>query len=368
MKKDQRLKIAIFEPSRVFHGGGPKNMANIASYLSKKHDVTIFTQKIYQEGIDFHKSKIKFIRPKNRYLASIAFLIKKLNKKDFDLVIYGAFPSVFANIRNSNIPSINISHTPPRFIYDLKKHLLKNSNFFGKLKVHIKNILFKKLEHLAMMKITKILAVSKEIQKRIKKYYGRNSIIFPSGIDSEKFKTGEYNNYVLSVSRLVSTKRPKMILKSMGLVKNKNIKLIIVGTGNMEKEIEKTSKEYKNVKYKDFVSDKELINLYSNCLAVIYVPINEDLGYAPIEAGASAKLTIGVNEGGLKDTIVDNKTGFLIENVNPEKIAEKIDYVSNNKNIAKKMGKNAYEQSKKFWLKNIFKTLDNTIEEVIRTG
>jgi len=157
-----------------------------------------------------------------------------------------------------------------------------------------------------------------------------------------------------------------MIVESMGFVKNKNIKLVVVGSGNMKKEIEELSKKYKNVELKGFVSDEELINLYANCLATVYVPINEDLGYAPQESSASGKAVIGSNEGGLKETVVNGKTGFLIDDVSPEKIAEKIDFFADNPDIAEKMGKEGKNYIKKFHLENTFKILDRAIEDVLK--
>ena len=367
MKNKGRLRIAIFEPSRSFPPGG-KNMDSIALHLSEKHDITVFTQRLVKDGATFKNSKINFIKPKSRFLAPFAFLKKNINEKDFDLIILGCFPATLTTINNcKNTPTIYISHAPPRFFYDLKEHELKNSNLLGKFKVHLKNILLKKLDYLAVQKITKILCVSKEIQGRIKKFYHRDSEVFPSGIDPKKFKTGKYENYILSVCRLVSTKRPDMILKSMGFVKNKNIRLIVVGTGNMEEEIKNLSKKYKNVELKGFVSDKELIDLYANCLAVVYVPINEDLGYAPQEAATSGKAVIGSNEGGLKETVMNGETGFLIDDVSPEKIAEKIDFFANNPEMAEKMGKNGKKYIERFHLKNTFKILDKAVEEVIKT-
>jgi glycosyltransferase involved in cell wall biosynthesis len=365
IKMNRKLKIAIFEPSRMFPPGG-KNMDGISKYLSKKHDVTVFTQRLIEGGADFNTSKIKFIKPRNRFLAPFAFLKRNINEQDFDLIILGCFPATLTALRNIyKKPSIYISHAPPRFFYDLKEHNLKNSSFKGKVVIHLKNFLFKKLDYLSVQKVTKILGVSKEVQRRIKIYYNRDSIIYPAGVNPEKYKKGRYDNYILSVCRLVSAKRPEMILESMKFVKNKNIKLIMVGSGDLEKKIREIAKDFSNVEIKGFVSDEELKELYANCLATIYIPINEDLGYAPQEAGVAGKATIGVNEGGLRETVIDGKTGFLINNPTPEKIAEKIDFFAENKSIAEKMGRNAEEHIKKFHIENNFKILDEIIEEII---
>ncbi|MEK6884040.1 MAG: glycosyltransferase, partial [Nanoarchaeota archaeon] len=166
MKKSKKLKIAIFEPSRYLPGGGPKNMANIASYLSEKHDITVFTQNVLQEGINFKDCNIKYLYPKNKNLQPFAFRNAKLND-DFDLVIYGAFPALLAYENNKNIPSINISHAPPRAFYDADFFKYK-LGILGVIKNLIKIYFFKDIEREMGKRVDKILVVSEEIKKRVK--------------------------------------------------------------------------------------------------------------------------------------------------------------------------------------------------------
>ena len=43
------------------------------------------------------------------------------------------------------------------------------------------------------------------------------------------------------------------------------------------------------------------------------MPVNEDYGLVPLEGMAAGKPCIAANEGGCKETVVDGKTGFLVE-------------------------------------------------------
>ena len=358
----EKLNIAIFEPSRKFIGGGQKVIAKLSSYLSEKNEVTIFTQDPPSKELDFGNSKISLINPKARFLASLAFMFKRVN--NFDIVILGGFPANLGSIRNDNC--ITICYSPTRAFYDLKEYLLKNSKFIGRFKILAKNFFLKKIDYLASQRTRKIFAISKTAKTRIKKFYNRKAEIFYPGIDYNNYKIGRYEDYILCVSRLVVAKRVDVVAKSMQYVKNKKIKLYIVGDGEKRKEIEKIAENNRNIKIFGTVSDKKLKKLYSNCLAVIYIPINEDWGLVPLEAGASGKATIGVKEGGLRETIVDKKTGFLIKKITPESIAKKIDYFINNKSIAIKMGMNAKIFSKKFDWENILKKFEKNLEKTMK--
>ncbi|MBU0894641.1 MAG: glycosyltransferase family 4 protein [Nanoarchaeota archaeon] len=358
------MKIAIFIPYIGGLGGHQRVIVKLATYLeSKKHKVELFTQRHNKENSipGFKNLKINILKPSQKIFAPFVFLFKKI--KNFDVVVVGAFPATLSTIRNK--PSFYICYTPKRDFYDLKKFALKNSSFFGKLKIFLKNLFFKKIDFIAAQKATVISPISKTIQKRTQKYYKRKTtgIIYP-GIDFNSYKTGKYGDYLLCVSRFLPAKRVDLVIKAMDFVKNKKIKLYIVGEGPEEKKLKKLSKKYKDVRLIGEVSDKELIRLYSKCLAGIYMPFNEDWGLVPLEFGASGKPTIGANEGGLRETIVDKKTGFLISNPTPEKISNKINYFVQDKKRARKMGEEARKRAKNFDWKNLLPEWEKLILKV----
>ena len=87
MKK--KLQIGIMESTRVIPGGGQKVLPQIASHLSKEHNVTIFLQGPREGEQKFENCKVKYIKPKNKYLVSLTFLFLKL-KEQFDIIASSA--------------------------------------------------------------------------------------------------------------------------------------------------------------------------------------------------------------------------------------------------------------------------------------
>ena len=68
----------------------------------------------------------------------------------------------------------------------------------------------------------------------------------------------------------------------------------------------------KNIEFTNWTGRNKLVSLINNCLATIYIPKDEDFGISPIESMAAGKPVIGVSEGGLKETIIDKQSGFLL--------------------------------------------------------
>jgi glycosyltransferase involved in cell wall biosynthesis len=108
------------------------------------------------------------------------------------------------------------------------------------------------------------------------------------------------------------------------------------------------------------VDDKQLLELYSKCLAVYFAPYDEDYGYVTLEAFLSFKPVITLNDaGGVLEFVSDNQTGYILNKV--EGIAIKINYLYNNKNVARELGVNGHELVKDINWDNVIDRLTETI-------
>ncbi|MGC9190774.1 MAG: glycosyltransferase, partial [Candidatus Micrarchaeia archaeon] len=93
-----------------------------------------------------------------------------------------------------------------------------------------------------------------------------------------------------------------------------------------------------NVEFVLDASEQKIIELYSNSTAVLFTAMNEDYGLVPLEAMASSKPVISVNEGGPKETIIQGKTGYLANS--PEEMAKYMLEIASDKEFAEELGKN----------------------------
>ena len=88
----------------------------------------------------------------------------------------------------------------------------------------------------------------------------------------ENFECNEYS-YLLTASRLDGPKRINLLVQAMKYIPH-NVKLKIVGTGPDEDKLEKMAENDHRIEFLGFVSENELIKLYSNSLAVLFVPFD----------------------------------------------------------------------------------------------
>ncbi len=355
------MRIAVLEPYISGIGGAQRMIAKYCYYLkSKGHKVTIFTTRHDKSPYeDFKKLDIKVIGSKYKIFSPFIFLRKF---GGFDAIIANDWPTNFASILNKNV--LWMCYTPKRDFYDLSGWTFKNSSISGKIGLIFKIAAFKCLDRLSAKKANKIVAISKNVWKRIRMYYKRDAEIFYPGIEFKKYKSGKLGDYALVVSRFVKPKRVEEVILSSDFLKNKKLKIYAVGDGQDKDRIKNLAEKRKNVVIIENASDKKLSELYSKCLCVVYVPINEDWGLIPLEAAAASKPIIGSNEGGLKETIVNNRTGFLIDEITPKAIAGKINFLDSNRKTASKMGAEGKKECLRFDWKNSLPDLEKMLHEL----
>lgn len=166
---------------------------------------------------------------------------------------------------------------------------------------------------------------------------------------------GNYK-YIFMISRLDGPKRIDMLIRAMKHVKS-DVKLLIAGTGPEKEKLEKLAKNDKRIEFLGFVKDEEVEDYYANSLVIPYFPYDEDYGYITIEAMLHKKPVITtVDAGGPTEFVKDGETGFVVP-LDEERIAEKIDYMVQNPQEAKRMGEAGYKIVKTITWENVVERL-----------
>lgn len=253
-------------------------------------------------------NKLSFLRTRHEILSPIA----PLAFETFDFSEYDTVISITSSDAKSIITKPNTLHlcyclTPTRYFWsglgEYKKDL--------KLKIIPKFLFkyFRLVDLLTSKRPDEYLSISKTVQKRVQKYYQRDSdIIYPAINDYffvDKPQTKEKRTFYLAVSRLVPYKKIDLVIKAFNQIGEP---LIVIGTGSQEKSLRKNA--CSNITFLGKVSDQELKKYYQNAKVLIF-PQEEDFGLVPLEAQASGTPVIAFAKGGAKETIINKKTGLF---------------------------------------------------------
>lgn len=167
----------------------------------------------------------------------------------------------------------------------------------------------RKWDLVASSRPDKIISISEEVKKRVKKYYGRESdVIYPPlslGQSSGVLSSSKKGSYFLVVSRLVPYKKVDLAVKACTKL---NLPLVVVGTGSEGTRLREVAGP--SVRFVGALTDLELVEYYKNCIALIF-PGREDFGLTVIEALSFGKPVIAFRGGGAVETIIEGKTGLF---------------------------------------------------------
>lgn len=279
------------------------------------------------------------------------------NGKKIDLLICTRFPSYIVKHPNKVVWILH-QFRQAYELYDTVYSDLKATKEGEMIKERIVQI-----DNITLAECKKIYANSKNVSSRLKRYNGIiGKPLYHPPKDVDKFYCKDFGDYIIYPSRIDSMKRQYLLIESMRYVKTA-IKILIIGKGPQEKEYMSLSKQLKvdnKVKFCGYVSDNKLIDLYAGSLGVFYAPFDEDYGYVTIETFLSKKPIITTRDaGGPLEFVEDNINGFILY-PDPKEIAKKMDYLFENKEIAKKMGLEGYNK-----IMNMNITWDYVIKELI---
>lgn len=210
---------------------------------------------------------------------------------------------------------INYCHTPTRFLWSDYIYAEQELPPFlrGLMRLYFKWL--RRWDLSASKRIDFFIANSQEVQKRIKKYYGRESEVIYPFVDTEFWqKTGDKENYSLIAGRITPYKGYDTIVK----IFNKLGKpLHVVGSGRYLDYLKSIAND--NVIFFGRVSDEELRDQYSAAQAFIYPQI-EDFGLMPLEASACGTPTIALAKAGSLETVAPGVSGLLLDQFDEESL------------------------------------------------
>ncbi len=296
-------------------------------------------------------------------------------REDYDVINAHVAPSHW--IRRNNRRVLWYCHTPLREIYDLYNYRMRFRKFYKRPLYAVGADIVRRIDRNVVNHIEMIVANSTNTQSRIVKYFGReDSEVLNGGVDYKDYHNGEYGNYFLYPSRISPNKRQEFAIRAFERFRKtregKGYKLFIVGQVSKDgmyndyySRIVELARRVGDVRIVTDSDDNRLRKLYSNCTAVLYPPINEDYGLVPLEGMASGKPVIAVNEGGPRETVVHERTGWLVND--EREMARFMGVLAKDKGLAERMGRSGRARViDRYSWKRFFSRFDRYIDRVRR--
>jgi glycosyltransferase involved in cell wall biosynthesis len=369
---NKKPKIAIVHDFLTYFGGAERVLMTLHKmYFEAPIYTLLYDEKKMKRY--FPNAKIrpsflnklpKFLRKRKKYLLSLMpTAVETFDLRDFDIVISNSSSFVKGIITKPKTIHICYCHAPTRFLWDWHYNYLAENKITGIKKVFLLPFLhyLRIWDKSASERVDKFIANSKNTAQKIKKFYGRDSVvIYPPveklkvckvhKVESQRDKLRIPNNYFLIVSRLSPYKKIDIAIEAFNKL---GFPLIIIGDGEDRKRLQKMAE--KNIIFLGFQPEEKIAEYYQNCHAFIF-PGEDDFGITIIEAMSFGKPVLAFRKGGALEIMSEGITGEFFDDLIPEILADGVRRLKNNYNnynpeeiikLNEKFSKKRFEESVK---------------------
>lgn len=300
-----------------------------------------FRGKIIQVNPGFKKWMLGFLRMKWSFFRSRKLL------EEYDQVLFSNEAFTAISWVKPWTKTYYYAHSISRHLFDQKKEYLSKVPFLAKPFFIVFSFFLRKLYQSEIAKVDTIFVNSEANKKRVADWLGReDAIVLYPPVDTEHFvpvknsetehkieilKTWKLENYFLSFSRLTHAKRVDDIIRVFQELPERHL-LVIYGEQDSQKDefaklagidLQKShdnpciqSDTYPNIFFIKLRDNDELPEYIRNAIASICISKNEDFGMVAIESMACGTPVIAVDEWGYRESVIDRKTGWLLDSKN----------------------------------------------------
>lgn len=331
------MKIAIVHDYIKEYGGAER-------VLEALHEIwpeaPVYTTVYLPEFLGPHKERFKDWRIVTSWMQKLPYVYKLISPlrlftpwvfenwdfSNFDVVVVSATGAYFPNllVLNPKTTHITYCHTPPRYLYGYATARDWRKHWWGRAAGGLFNHYLRQVDFLSYQRPNYIIANSSEVKRRIEKFYRKEATVIypPVELGSKNSKSGNKNKkYYLAGGRLARAKRIDLAVEACNKLKEP-LKIFGKAFADYDEELKKLAGP--TVEFVGEVTDEELMKLYRDAKALIYPSEDEDFGIMPVEAMATGTPVVAYKSGGVKETVVEGKTGVFFEELTIESLMEAI--------------------------------------------
>jgi len=327
------MKVAIIHDWLVTYAGAEKVLEQIIKLFPEADLFSLidFIPNGDRAFLCHKKVKTTFIQrmPKafrsyRNYFPLFPLAIEQLDLSGYELIISSSHCAAKGVLTGPDQLHICYCHSPVRYAWDLQHQYLTEANFAKGIKGWIVRYLlhrFRIWDNRTSNGVDHFIANSNYIGRRIKKVYGRSSTTIYPNVAIEDFELcTTKSDYYLTCSRMVPYKKIDLIVEAFSKMPDKQ--LVVIGDGPDFEKIKKlTSSNIQLLGHQPF---NELKDKMQKARAFVYAA-EEDFGIVPVEAQACGTPIIAYAKGGLRETVIDEKTGIFFYEQSVSALCEAIE-------------------------------------------
>ncbi|AGY56706.1 glycosyltransferase [Gloeobacter kilaueensis] len=248
----------------------------------------------------------------------IPYFWESLDLSGFDLVISSSSGYLSKSVlTRPETLHICYCHTPPRYLWGYAQPAA--ASWYRRAYELWVNTGLRQYDFAASQRVDRFVANSHAVARRIAKFYGKSAQVIPPPVRVHGGgRAGD--EYYLYVGRL---SRPKQVDLAIRACEQLNRPLWIVGSGQEEARLRALAGP--GVRFLGNLPDERMAEIYAGAKALLFPCAHEDFGIVPVEAMGHGVPVIALDQGGVRESVVEGRTGLFFAEASPASLCAAIE-------------------------------------------
>jgi glycosyltransferase involved in cell wall biosynthesis len=276
-------------------------------------DADLFTAIYDEEGTQgrfahrrVHTSFLQHVRPTARTFRALLPLypiaMERLDLGGYDLVVSSSSAWAHGVRAGAGATHVCYCHNPFRYAWSEVEPATGVRRLLGPaLATTFER--WRRWDLRAARRVTRYVANSQATRARIAESFRRESAVIYPPVETHRFAPGPVGDHFLVVSELMAHKRIDTAVEACTRL---GVPLVVVGDGPEWRRLRRLAGP--TVRFAGRVSDGEVARLMASAQALVVTAV-EEFGIAAVEAQAAGRPVIAAGAGGVRETVVDGRTG-----------------------------------------------------------
>jgi glycosyltransferase involved in cell wall biosynthesis len=261
------------------------------------------------EHREVHTSFLQRTRPTAKtfraFLPLYPYAIEAIDLRGYDVVLSSSSAWAHGVIPDENAVHVCYCHNPFRYAWNEREPTLAARRQPVRTALGLVLQRWRHWDWIAAQRVDTYIANSATTQRRIQRYFHRDSEVIYPPVETQRFAPGEVGEHYVMLGELMAHKRIDVAIRAFNRL---GLPLLIIGNGPDARRLKRLAGP--TVQFAGRLSDQRVAELLAQAKALV-VTATEEFGIAAVEAQAAGRPVIALAEGGVRETVIEGETGAL---------------------------------------------------------
>jgi glycosyltransferase involved in cell wall biosynthesis len=267
-------------------------------------------------------SFLQRVRPTSRTFRPLLPLyphaIESFDLRGYDTVISSSSAWAHGVLVDAGAVHVCYCHNPFRYAWTEREATLRARPPLLRPALRLLLNRWRQWDWLAAQRVDRYVANSHLTAARIRRYFGRESTVLYPPVETARFQPARVGEHYLVLAELMAHKRIDVAIRAFNALRRP---LLVVGDGPEMRRLRRLAGP--TIEFTGRVSDERVADLLARARALV-VTATEEFGIAAVEALAAGRPVIALDEGGVRESVIEGDTGTFFSPCDAAALADAV--------------------------------------------